>query len=403
MERRVSFLPTLAYVTFLARVNVNENWRTSALVPRSWPINRSTASPWTFEQKSRASNLDRLPFSRVFNFYLTIGLSKLFNYIPYFSFRYFRLSELKQSELSAYPWWSDDSSKILFLFRFIEKKRNIFEYFFHFFSKRKFHNSPASIKIGRWYLLVLLISVVQTLLLLHDEVINAATSRMLRLVYRERDEWVELYITFYITLNRNERNFRGANRLPSSPLPLHITERRKTRIEFSTWRLIKPAKRKIEAVPNIIAATGAFKVNNELGGENFIRRPYVVSRRGESFPPFSISYLGLHSLFPLSFICSIVFAIFTGWDRYSLRSKSENNGEMFLIIRVEFSFARAFYVYAFGVIFGVIVPYSNIRINVKMNFFEQTVCVKICRPFALRRGNMVVGKMENIFEYSYAF
>lgn len=76
---------------------------------------------------------------------------------------------------------------------------------------------------------------------------------------------------------------------------------------------------------------------------------------------------------------------------------------MFLIIRVEFSFARAFYVYAFGVIFGVIVPYSNIRINVKMNFFEQTVCVKICRPFALRRGNMVVGKMENIFEYSYAF
>lgn len=283
MERRVSFLPTLAYVTFLARVNVNENWRTSALVPRSWPINRSTASPWnwTFEQKSRASNLDRLPFSRVFNFYLTIGLSKLFNYIPYFSFRYFRLSELKQSELSAYPWWSDDSSKILFLFRFIEKKRNIFEYFLHFFSKRNetFHNSPAFIKIGRWYLLVLLISVVQTLLLLHDEVINTATSRMLRLVYRERDEWVELYITFYITLNRNERNFRGANRLPSPPLPLHITERRKIRIEFSTWRLIKPAKRKIEAVPNIIAATGAFKVNNELGGENFIRRPYHAGEK----------------------------------------------------------------------------------------------------------------------------
>lgn len=146
-------------------------------------------------------------------------------------------------------------------------------------TKRKFHNSPASIKIGRWYLLVLLISVVQTLLLLHDEVINAATSRMLRLVYRERDEWVELYITFYITLNRNERNFRGANRLPSSPLPLHITERRKIRIEFSTWRLIKPAKRKIEAVPNIIAATGAFKVNNELGGENFIRRPYHAGEK----------------------------------------------------------------------------------------------------------------------------
>lgn len=54
----------------------------------------------------------------------------------------------------------------------------------------------------------------------------------------------------YPVLHRggNKRNFRGVN--PLSPLS-PITGRRKIRIEFSTWRLIK-AKRKIEAVPILL-------------------------------------------------------------------------------------------------------------------------------------------------------